>query len=100
MKEYLNDFYFGFEEPQKSTLLALRSIILAFDDNISEARKYGMLCFLYKRNIFCYLWSDKKTGEPYILMVEGSHLDNSELEQGERSKMKILRINPNADIPL
>ena len=100
MKDYLDNFYLHLEEPQKSTLLALRSIILAFDNNISETQKYGMPCFLYKRNIFCNLWIDKKTGEPYILMAEGNHLDNPELEQGDRSRMKILRINPDVDIPL
>ena len=100
MKEHLDNFYLSFEEPQRSTLLALRSIILAFDDNISETQKYGMPCFLYKKNIFCYLWIDRKTGEPYILMTEGNYLDNPELEQGKRSRMKILRIDPNADIPL
>lgn len=100
MKENLDNYYLNLDEPKKSTLLALRSIILSFDDHISETQKYGMPCFLYKRNIFCYLWTDKKTGEPYILMAEGNHLDNPELEQGSRSRMKILRINPEADISL
>jgi len=100
MKEDLNNFYLSQNEPQKSTLLALRSIILSFDDRISETQKYGMPCFLYKKNILCYLWTDKKTGEPYILMAEGNYLDNPELEQGDRSRMKILRINPDTDIPL
>lgn len=59
-----------------------------------------MPCFLYKNNIVCYLWNDKKTGEPYILLAEGLHLKHPKLEQGKRSKMKILRINPNADFPI
>ncbi len=49
MKEQLDDFYLGLEEPQKSTLLALRGIIFAFDDNISETQKYGMPCFFIER---------------------------------------------------
>lgn len=48
--------------------------------------------------MFCYLWTDKKTDEPYILMVEGKYLDHPELEQGDRSRMKILRVNPNKDL--
>ncbi len=100
MKEYLSNFYLNQVEPQKSTLLTLRNIILRFDTNISETRKYGMPCFLYKRNIFCYLWTDKKTGEPYILMAEGNFLTNPELEKGDRIRMKILRINPNTDISI
>lgn len=50
--------------------------------------------------MFCYLWTDKKTDEPYILFVEGKHLAHPELEVGKRSKMKILKINPNTDLPL
>ena len=100
MQDILYNFYLECEEPQKSTLLALRNIILNYDDNISETLKYGMPCFLYKKNIFCYLWIDNKTNEPYILMAEGRFLYNVDLEQGNRSRMKILRINPASDIPL
>ena len=50
--------------------------------------------------MFCYLWTDKKTNEPYILFVEGKHLKHPALEQGNRSRMKIFIINPNKDIPI
>lgn len=50
--------------------------------------------------MFCYLWIDKKTEEPYILMVEGKYLDHPELEEGNRSRMKIFRVNPNKDLPI
>lgn len=33
-------------------------------------------------------------------MVEGNYLDNPALEQGTRARMKIMRINPEADIPI
>ena len=46
------------------------------------------------------MWTDKKTDEPYILMVEGKYLDHSELEEGDRSRMKIFRVNPNKDLPI
>lgn len=45
-------------------------------------------------------WTDKKTNEPYILFVEGKYLDYPELESGDRSRMKILRINSNKDLPI
>jgi len=93
-------YYLTKEEPAKSCLLALRSIILKQDEAITETAKYGMPCFCYKGKMFCYLWTDKKTDEPYILMVEGKHLHHPELEEGTRSRMKIFRVNPNKDIPL
>lgn len=94
------DFYLSKEEPNKSCLLALRDIILQQDNHITETQKYGMPCFCYKQKMFCYLWTDKKTDEPYILMVEGKHLDHPALETGERARMKILRVNPGRNLPI
>ncbi|MDR7211559.1 DUF1801 domain-containing protein [Flavobacterium piscis] len=100
MVEQLHNYYLDKEEPNKSCLLALRDIILNQDTNITETRKWGMPCFCYKKKMFCYLWTDKKTYEPYILMVEGKYLDHPELEAGDRSRMKIFRVNPNKDLPI
>ena len=95
-----NHFYLDKKEPNKSCLLALRDIILSQDGNITETKKYGMPCFCYKKKMFCYLWIDKKTIEPYILFVEGQYLEYSKLEAGNRARMKIFRVNPNEDIPI
>lgn len=46
------------------------------------------------------MWTDKKTDEPYILMVEGKYLDHPKLEEGYRSRMKIFRVDPNKDLPI
>jgi len=100
MGEYIDNYYLNKEEPNKSCLLALRNIISKQDKNISETRKWGMPCFCYKNKMFCYLWTDKKTDEPYILFVEGKHLNHPKLEEGNRSRMKILRVNPNKDLPI
>lgn len=100
MIDILSNYYLNQEEPQRSCLLALRNIIVSIDKEVSETIKYGMPCFCYKKKMFCYLWTDKKTNEPYILMVEGKYLNHVELEQGTRSRMKILRINSNDDLPI
>lgn len=100
MVEELYNYYLEQKEPQKSCLFALRDIILKQDVDVSETIKYGMPCFCYKKKMFCYLWTDSKTNEPYILFVEGKLLNNPELETGKRSRMKILRINPTEDLPL
>ncbi len=100
MAQENDNYYLSKNEPIGSCLLALRDIILKQDENINESWKYGMPCFCYKRKMFCYLWTDKNTEEPYILMVEGKHLNHKGLEQGKRSRMKIFRINPYIDLPL
>ncbi len=100
MIQDLDHYYLNKEEPNKSCLLALRGIILKQDSLITETVKYGMPCFCYKQKMFCYLWTDKKSDEPYILLVEGKNLYHPELEIGERSRMKIFRVNPNKDLPI
>lgn len=100
MIEELYQYYLNQKEPQKSCLLTLRDIILKQDKDISETVKYGMPCFCYKKKMFCYLWIDSKTKEPYILFVEGKLLSHPQLESGSRSRMKILRINPTEDLPV
>lgn len=99
MTREIDSYYLSKEEPNKSCLLALRAIILQQDPNITETRKYGMPCFCYKKKMFCYVWTDSKTDEPYILMVEGNRLVHPALEAGKRSRMKIFRVNPNKDLP-
>ena len=100
MIDELYQYYLNQEEPQKSCLLTLRDIILKQDKDISETVKYGMPCFCYKKKMFCYLWTDSKTKEPYILFVEGKLLKHPKLETGNRSRMTIPRINPTADLPV
>lgn len=92
-------FYLARSEPAQGCLLALRRIILEQDPNVTETVKYGMPCFCYGKTAFCYLWIDKKTAAPYILFVEGKHLHHPELETGDRARMKILRVDPEQDIP-
>lgn len=100
MVNELQNYYLNKEEPNKSCLLALRSIILDQDPNVSETRKWGIPCFCYKKKMFCFLYTDKKTTEPYLLFVEGKYLDHPKLEIGDRVRMKMFRVNPNQDLPL
>lgn len=100
MIQEIDSYYYNKEEPVQGCLLALRSIILDHDPGISETRKWSMPCFTYKKKMFCFLWTEKNTNEPYILMVEGNYLNHPLLEKGERSRMKIFRVKPNQDIPI
>lgn len=99
-KESLDNYYLSKDEPNKSCLLALRDIVLGQDEKVTETRKWGMPCFCYQGKMFCYLWTDKKTDQPYVLFVEGKFLDHPMLEEGSRSRMKVFNVDPNQDIPL
>ena len=96
----LDDFYLNLEEPIKGTLLALKEIILKQDKDITNVLKYGMPFFCFKNKMFCYLWIDKKLKQPYIGIVEGKYFDETFLIQEKRSRMKIMLLDSNEDLPI
>lgn len=96
----LDNFYLQQDEPTKGCLLALKEIILRQDTNITNTLKYGMPFFCYKGKMFCYLWFHKTYKKPYIGIVEGMRFDESILIQEKRSRIKIMLLDPNEDLPL
>ena len=96
----LDDFYLKQDEPVKGVFLALRKIILKQDKDITHVLKYGMPFFCYKGKMFCYLWIHKKQKQPYIGIVEGKHFNESFLMQENRSRMKIMLLDSDQDLPL
>lgn len=100
MLREIDNWYFNKSEPNKSCYEALRSWLLAFDDQITESWKYRLPMFLYKGKMFCYLHADKKTDQPYIGIVNGGRIDHPALFQGSRKRMKVLYIDAKKDIPI
>ena len=96
----LDNYFQNQEEPVKSCMQFLRMHILKLDENMSEAWKYGMPFFCYKGKMFCYIWFHKKYQQPYIGIVAGSKVDDKDLLNEKRSRMKILLIDANKDIPV
>ncbi len=96
----IDTFYLKQEEPIQSCMLALREIVLSLDNNIQAQWKYGMPFFSYKDKMLCYIWVHKKLKMPYLGVVEGKHINHPELKIENRSRMKILLVNPNADLPI
>ena len=96
----IDNYYLSQQEPLKSCLLALQKLILTQDTEVTAVWSYGMPFFCYKGKRFCYLWVHKKLKQPYIGIVDGKRVDHPDLLQENRSKMKILLIDPEADLPL
>ncbi len=99
MLSAIERFYEQQEEPTKSLMLALSKLILAIDKDIKNELKYGMPFFTYRGKMFCYLWFHKKYQKPYIGFVEGNRFDEDFLLQEKRSRMKILLLDLNDDLP-
>jgi hypothetical protein len=96
----IDDYFLRQDEPIKSYLGFLRSHILQSDTNITEAWKYGMPFYCYNGKMCCYLWVHKKYKQPYIGIVEGKNIDHPDLIVENRSRMKILLLDPAKDVPI
>lgn len=96
----IDNYFLQKEDPARSCLQFLRAHILEMNPDITEAWRYGMPFYLYKGKRFCYLWVHKKTGLPYLGIVDGYKIDEPDLISEKRSRMKILLIDPNKNIPL
>jgi hypothetical protein len=98
----IEDYYLRKDEPAQSCLLALRACILAQAPagEISEAWRYSMPFFLYRGHRFCYLWTRKGSGQPYVGFVNGDHVDDPDLLVEDRKRMKIFLVDPAKDLPI
>lgn len=99
MKE-TEHYYLRQEEPNRSCLQALRSIILSLDEHITESIKWGTPCFSYKNRMFCFLAMTKAPKSPYLLIVEGLLVEHPLLQMGSRKRMKTLSIDANEDLTI
>ena len=50
--------------------------------------------------MFCYLWVHKKTHQPYVGIVEGKNIIHPKLIIENRSRMKIMLLDAEKDIPI
>jgi hypothetical protein len=96
----IDQFYLNQDEPNKSCFLALRTIILNHSPELLPALKYGLPCFMLGKKIFCYLWQDKKTKQPYIAINGGVEMNHPDLVVGDRKIYALLPIDPSKDIPV
>lgn len=96
----IDNFFLQHDEPAKICLQFLRNHILLLDKGITEAWRYSMPFYLLNDKRFCYLWYHKKHKQPYIGITEGKIIHHPDLIAENRSRMKILLIDPAKDIPL
>ena len=96
----IDNYFLQNEEPFKSCLHFLRGYILKFDSDITERWLYGMPFFYYKGKRFCYLWIHKKYRKPYIGIVDGNKINHPDLLIEKRTRMKILLLDPDKNLPL
>jgi hypothetical protein len=100
MLRAIDEFYLGKTEPNRSCLFALRDFITHLHPDITEEWKYKMPFFYLKGKMFCYLWMNKKSEQPYIGVVRGSQIEHPDLVYEKTTYVKILYIDPKKNIPI
>lgn len=100
MLREIDNYFDQHEEPARNCLDALRHFVLGFAPEITEVWQYKMPFYRYTGKRFCYLWMDKKRNQPYLGFVEGRRMEHPQLLIEKRSRMKILLIDPAADLPI
>ena len=100
MLSELDQYFQQKEEPIRGCLMFLRKYILDLDIDLSEEWKYRMPVYCYQGKMFCYLWVNKKLNQPYLGIVEGKLVEHPNLLQEKRSRMKILMMDSNKDLPM
>lgn len=98
MNKELENYYLKQPEPIQSCLLALKSIILSVDKEISQRRTYQIPFFYYKEKKLAFLWVDRKR-LLFGIVTDRSLLTFPEGVRG-RNQYESMEINPNEDIPI
>ncbi len=85
-------------EPIQGCLLALKSIILEVDPNITQQRKFQIPFFYYKDKKLCYLWVTKKKIQMGFAEDKSIHPKKEGVKL--KDKYEHLIIDANKDIPV
>lgn len=100
MNTPLDNFYISLDEPLKSCMLALRDVVVNYNEQIVAEWKWSTPFFKLNGKMFCYLWKDKKTGLPYISIYRANQLSHPLLETSSRKAFGLIYIDPLKDIPV
>lgn len=96
----IDQYFNSLPESAAGCMQALRAFLLAHPAGLAESWKYRMPMYSCQGKMFCYLWTRKDSGQPYLGIVNGTAIDHPELLQEKRKRMKILLIDPLEDLPL
>jgi uncharacterized protein YdhG (YjbR/CyaY superfamily) len=100
MLSQLNQYFENQPPELKDTFMAMRHFVLQKEFELTEHYKYRTAFYYYKGKPFCYFHAKANTGIPYIGIARGHLVEHPLLYQGDRKKMKVIRIPTNEDIPV
>lgn len=100
MINVIDNYYLRQEESVRETMLAIKALVLSLHSAITPEWKYSAPFFYYRKRMMCYLATNKQSGLPYMGIVYGNLIDHPLLVKGNRIRMKILPLDPEADLPV
>ncbi|CAG4992998.1 hypothetical protein DYBT9275_01083 [Dyadobacter sp. CECT 9275] len=96
----IDNYFLSRQEPARSILGSLRSLILGYDPGITEVWRYRMPFYCFNGWRFCYLWQEKDNGKAYLGFVDGNLITHPDLVAEDRKRMRVLKFDPNLDLPI
>lgn len=96
----IDQYFENLNEPFQSCFLGLRDYLLRHESALVEAWKYKTPFYILKGKNFCYFHIQQKSKLPYIGIVDGWKIDHPALISEGRKMIKILPLNPGADLPV
>lgn len=96
----VDQWFLSQPEPLRGCLMQLRQLILNHSPKVEERLSYGMPFYYFGKKRLVYLWFHKKLRLPYLGFTDGKLIDSPDLLQEDRSRMKIMLIDPGKEIPV
>jgi hypothetical protein len=96
----IDTWFLSHETTVAACLQQVRQWLLTHPAGITETWNYSMPFYRINNERLVYLWFHKQLRQPYIGFVDGNQLDHPDLLAEKRSRMKILLLNPAADLPM
>lgn len=97
MPSELENYYLKQTEPVQSCLLALKSIIMGINPQITHERKYQIPFFYYKGKKLSYLWVTRKKLQ--VGFIEDKCLQEPIAGIRLKDRYQSIIVNPTEDIP-
>jgi hypothetical protein len=98
MNRELENYYLKQPEPIQGCLLALKSIILSVNKEVSHRRSFQIPFFYYKEKKLAFLWVNRK--QLLLGIVTDSSLFERQKGTRRKNQFETIVIDPNEDIPV
>lgn len=94
----LENYFLQYQDPLQGCMLYLRDWLK--ENGLEEVYKFSTAFYQYKGKMFCYMSVRAKDQKLYVGFVKGYKMKHPSLKKEGRKQIKVIYINPEADLPM